>query len=106
MGTLARIAVALESIAKDLHILVIPSKKVEAKEDETQPTKENVKLPYRVQCSVNAKSPRWNVKEIKTLKTMLDQGKNYEEIAKELNRSIAAVRTKANNMGWGFYKRR
>ena len=107
MGTLKRIAIALESIANDLHILVANTNKGASSQ---QMGKNDVRGKSREDfskiCSKNAKQPRWSVKEVMALKQMLDNKVGYEDIAATLNRSCGAVRAKISDMGWGKRSRR
>ena len=107
MGTLKRIAIALESIANDLHILVANmDKKTPIQQTEMNYVKEKSKKDFSKICSQNAKQPRWSIKEVNTLMRMLNNEAGYEEIAATLNRSREAVRTKAREMGWTKHSRR
>lgn len=107
MGTMKRIAIALESIANDLHILVANmNKETPSRQMETNDVKEKSKEDFRKICSRNAKQPRWSIKEVNTLMRMLNNKAGYEEIAASLNRSCEAVRSKARDMGWTKYSRR
>ena len=107
MGTLKRIAIALESIANDLHILVANTNKGASSQ---QMGKNDVRGKSREDfskiCSKNAKQLRWSVKEVMALKQMLDNKVGYEDIAATLNRSCGAVRAKISDMGWGKRSRR
>ena len=107
MGTLKQIAIALESIANDLHILVANTNKEAlsqqmGKYDVQSKSKED----FSKICSKNAKQPRWSIKEVNILMRMLNNKAGYEEIAATLNRSREAVRTKAREMGWTKHSRR
>ena len=107
MGTLKRIAIALESIANNLHILVANmNKETPSQQMETNDVKEKSKEDFSKICSRNAKQPRWSIKEVNTLMKMLNNKAGYEEIAATLNRSCEAVRSKARDMGWTKYSRR
>ena len=107
MGTLKRIAIALESIANDLHILVANmDKKTPSQQTEMNDVKEKSKEDFSKICSRNAKQPRWSIKEVNTLMRMLNNKAGYEEIAATLNRSCEAVRSKARDMGWSKRSRR
>ena len=107
MGTLKRIAIALESIAKNLYILVANmNKETPSQQVETTDVKEKSKEDFRKICSKNAKQPRWSIKEVNTLMKMLNNKAGYKEIASILNRSEMAVKTKAYEMGWTKYSRR
>ena len=107
MGTLNRIAIALESIAKNLYILVANmNKETPSQQVETTDVKEKSKEDFSKICSRNAKQPRWSIKEVNTLMKMLNNKAGYEEIAATLNRSCEAVRSKARDMGWTKYSRR
>ena len=107
MGALKRIAIALESIANDLHILVANMNKESSSQ---QMGKNDVqgksKGDFSKICSRNAKQPRWSIKEVNILMRMLNNKAGYEEIAATLNRSREAVRTKAREMGWTKHSRR
>ena len=107
MGTLKRIAIALESIAKNLYILVANmNKETPSQQMETNDVKEKSKEDFRKVCSKNAKQPRWSIKEVNTLMKMLNNKAGYKEIASVINRSEQAVKTKAYEMGWTKYSRR
>ena len=107
MGTLKRIAIALESIANNLHILVANmNKETPSRQMETNDVKGKSREDFRKICSKNAKQPRWSIKEVNTLMKMLNNKAGYKEIAATLNRSREAVRTKAREMGWTKYSRR
>ena len=107
MGTLKQIAIALESIANDLHILVAnTNKRASSQQMGTNDVKEKSKEDFSKICSRNAKQPRWSIKEVNTLMRMLNNKAGYEEIAATLNRSREAVRTKAREMGWSKRSRR
>ena len=107
MGTMKRIAIALESIANDLHILVAnTNKRASSQQMGTNYVKGKSKEDFSKICSRNAKQPRWSIKEVNTLMRMLNNKAGYEEIAATLNRSYGAVRMKAYEMGWTKYSRR
>ena len=107
MGTVKRIAIALESIANNLHILVANmNKETPSQQVETNDVKVKSKEDFSKICSRNAKQPRWSIKEVNTLMKMLNNKAGYEEIAATLNRSCEAVRSKARDMGWTKYSRR
>ena len=107
MGTLKRIAIALESIANDLHILVANiDKKTPIQQTEMNDVQSKSKEDFSKKCSQNAKQPRWSIKEVNTLMRMLNNNAEYEEIAATLNRSCGAVRVKAYEMGLTKYSRR
>ena len=107
MGTMKRIAIALESIANDLHILVADmNKETPSQQMETDDVKGKSKEDFRKICSKNAKQPRWSIKEVNTLMKMLNNKAGYKEIASILNRSEMAVKTKAYEMGWTKHSRR
>ena len=107
MGTLKRIAIAIESIANDLHILVANmNKETPSQQMETNDVKEKSREDFRKICSKNAKQPRWSIKEVNTLMKMLNNKAGYNEIASVINRSEQAVKTKAYEMGWTKYSRR
>ena len=107
MGTLKRIAIALESIANDLHILVAnTNKEASSQQMGTNDVKEKSKEDFSKICSQNAKQPRWSIKEVNTLMKMLNNKAGYEEIAATLNRSCGAVRAKISDMGLGKRSRR
>ena len=107
MGTLKRIAIALESIANDLHILVANmDKKTPIRQTEMNYVKEKSKEDFSKICSQNAKQPRWSIKEVNTLMKMLNNKAGYKEIASVINRSEQAVKTKAYEMGWTKHSRR
>ena len=107
MGTLKRIAIALESIANDLHILVANmNKETPSQQMGTNDVKEKSKEDFSKICSQNAKQPRWSIKEVNTLMRMLNNKAGYKEIASVINRSEQAVKTKAYEMGWTKHSRR
>ena len=107
MGTLKRIAIALESIANNLHILVANmNKETPSQQMETNDVKGKSREDFRKICSKNAKQPRWSIKEVNTLMRMLNNKAGYEEIAATLNRSCGAVRAKISDMGLGKRSRR
>ena len=107
MGTLKQIAIALESIANDLHILVAnTNKRASSQQMGTNDVKEKSKEDFSKRCSRNAKQPRWSIKEVNTLMRMLNNKAGYEEIAATLNRSCGAVRAKISDMGLGKRSRR
>ena len=107
MGTLKQIAIALESIANDLHILVANmDKKTPIQQTEMNYVKEKSKEDFSKICSQNAKQPRWSIKEVNTLMKMLNNKAGYKEIASVINRSEQAVKTKAYEMGWTKHSRR
>ena len=107
MGTLKRIAIALESIANNLHILVVNmNKETPSQQMETNDVKEKSKEDFSKICSQNAKQPRWSIKEVNTLMKMLNNKAGYKEIASVINRSEQAVKTKAYEMGWTKHSRR
>ena len=107
MGTLKRIAIALESIANDLHILVANmDKKTPIQQTEMNYVKEKSKEDFSKICSQNAKQPRWSIKEVNTMMKMLNNKAGYKEIASVINRSEQAVKTKAYEMGWTKHSRR
>ena len=107
MGTLKRIAIALESIANNLHILVANmNKETPSQQMETNDVKEKSREDFRKICSKNAKQPRWSIKEVNTLMKMLNNKAGYKEIASVINRSEEAVRSKAYEMGLTKYSRR
>ena len=107
MGTLKRIAIALESIANDLHILVANmDKKTPIRQTEMNYVKEKSKEDFSKICSQNAKQPRWSIKEVNTMMKMLNNKAGYKEIASVINRSEQAVKTKAYEMGWTKHSRR
>ena len=107
MGTLKRIAIALESIANDLHILVANmNKETPSQQMETNDVKEKSKEDFSKICSQNAKQPRWSIKEVNTMMKMLNNKAGYKEIASVINRSEQAVKTKAYEMGWTKHSRR
>ena len=107
MGTLKQIAIALESIANDLHILVAnTNKRASSQQMGTNDVKEKSKEDFSKICSRNAKQPRWSIKDVNTLMRMLNNEAGYEEIAATLNRSCEAVRAKVRDMGWGKRSRR
>ena len=102
MGTMKRIAIALESIANDLHILVANTNK---RASSQQMGKNDIQGKSKI-CSRNAKQPRWSIKDVNTLMRMLNNKAGYEEIAATLNRSCGAVRAKISDMGLGKRSRR
>ena len=107
MGTMKRIAIALESIANNLHILVANmNKETPSQQMETNDVKGKSREDFRKICSKNAKQPRWSIKEVNTLMRMLNNEAGYEEIAATLNRSCEAVRAKVRDMGWSKRSRR
>ncbi len=107
MGTLKRIAIALESIANDLHILVAnTNKRASSQQMETNDVKGKSREDFRKICSKNAKQPRWSIKEVNTLMRMLNNKAGYKEIASVINRSEEAVKSKAYEMGLTKYSRR
>ena len=107
MGTLKQIAIALESIANDLHILVANmNKEALSQQMGKYDVQSKSKEDFNKICSRNAKQPRWSIKEVNTLMRMLNNKAGFEEIAATLNRSREAVRTKAREMGWTKYSRR
>ena len=107
MGTLKRIAIALESIANNLHILVANmNKETPSQHMETNDVKEKSREDFRKICSKNAKQPRWSIKEVNTLMKMLNNKAGYKEIASVINRSEEAVKSKAYEMGWTKHSRR
>ena len=107
MGTMKQIAIALESIANDLHILVANmDKKTPSQQTEMNDVKEKSKEDFSKICSKNAKQPRWSIKEVNTLMKMLNNKAGYKEIASVINRSEQAVKTKAYEMGWTKHSRR
>ena len=107
MGTLKQIAIALESIANDLHILVANmDKKTPIQQTEMNYVKEKSKEDFSKICSQNAKQPRWSIKEVNTLMKMLNNKAGYKEIASVINRSEEAVKSKAYEMGLTKYSRR
>ena len=107
MGTLKRIAIALESIANNLHILVANmNKETPSQQMETNDVKEKSREDFRKICSKNAKQPRWSIKEVNTLMKMLNNKAGYKEIASVINRSEEAVKSKAYEMGWTKHSRR
>ena len=107
MGTLKQIAIALESIANDLHILVAnTNKRASSQQMGTNDVKEKSKEDFSKICSRNAKQPRWSIREVNTLMRMLNNGAGYEEIAATLNRSCEAIRAKVRDMGWSKRSRR
>ena len=107
MGTLKRIAIALESIANDLHILVAnTNKRASSQQMEKNDVQGKSKGGFSKICYQNAKQPRWSIKEVNTLMRMLNNKAGYEEIAATLNRSRGAVRAKVCEMGWTKYSRR
>ena len=107
MGTLKQIAIALESIANDLHILVANmNKEALSQQMGKYDVQSKSKEDFSKICSRNAKQPRWSIKEVNILMRMLNNKAGYEEIAATLNRSREAVRTKAREMGWTKHSRR
>ena len=107
MGTMKRIAIALESIANDLHILVAnTNKRASSQQMGTNYVKGKSKEDFSKICSRNAKQPRWSIKEVNTLMRMLNNKAGYEEIAATLNRSCEAVRAKVRDMGLSKRSRR
>ena len=107
MGTLKRIAIALESIANNLHILVANiDKKTPIQQTEMNDVQSKSKEDFSKKCSQNAKQPRWSIKEVNTLMKMLNNKAGYKEIASVINRSEQAVKTKAYEMGWTKHSRR
>ena len=107
MGTMKRIAIALESIANDLHILVAnTNKRASSQQMGKNDVQGKSKGDFSKICSQNAKQPRWSIKEVNILMRMLNNKAGYEEIAATLNRSREAVRTKAREMGWTKHSRR
>ena len=107
MGTLKRIAIALESIANDLHILVAnTNKEASSQQMGKNDVQSKSKEDFSKICSQNAKQPRWSIKEVNTLMKMLNNKAGYKEIASVINRSEQAVKTKANEMGWTKHSRR
>ena len=107
MGTLKQIAIALESIANDLHILVANmNKEALSQQMGKYDVQSKSKEDFSKICSQNAKQPRWSIKEVNILMRMLNNKAGYEEIAATLNRSREAVRTKAREMGWTKHSRR
>ena len=107
MGTLKQIAIALESIANDLHILVAnTNKRASSQQMGTNDVKEKSKEDFSKICSRNAKQPRWSIKEVNTLMRMLNNEAGYEDIAATLNRSCEAIRAKVRDMGWSKRSRR
>ena len=107
MGTFKRIAIALESIANDLHILVANmNKEASSQQVGKNDVQGKSKGDFSKICSQNAKQPRWSIKEVNTLMRMLNNEAGYEEIAATLNRSCEAVRSKVRDMGLGKRSRR
>ena len=107
MGTLKRIAIALESVANDLHILVAnTNKRASSQQMGTNYVKGKSKEDFSKICSRNAKQPRWSIKEVNTLMRMLNNEAGCEEIAATLNRSCEAVRAKVRDMGLSKRSRR
>ena len=107
MGTMKRIAIALESIANNLHILVANmNKETPSQQMETNDVQNKSKEDFSKKCSQNAKQPRWSIKEVNTLMRMLNNKAGYKEIASVINRSEQAVKTKAYEMGWTKHSRR
>ena len=107
MSTMKRIAIALESIANDLRILVAnTNKEASSQQMGKNDVQGKSKGDFSKICSQNAKQPRWSIKEVNTLMRMLNNKAGYEEIAATLNRSCEAVRAKVRDMGWSKYSRR
>ena len=107
MGTLKQIAIALESIANDLHILVANmDKKTPIQQMGKNDVQSKSKEDFSKICSQNAKQPRWSIKEVNTLMKMLNNKAGYKEIASVINRSEEAVKSKAYEMGLTKYSRR
>ena len=107
METLNHVAIAIESIANDLHILVAnTNKRASSQQMGTNDVKEKSKEDFSKICSRNAKQPRWSIKEVNTLMRMLNNEAGYEEIAATLNRSCEAIRAKVRDMGWSKRSRR
>ena len=107
MGTLKRIAIALESVANDLHILVANmDKKTPIQQVGKNDVQGKSKEDFSKICSRNAKQPRWSIKEVNTLMKMLNNKAGYKEIASVINRSEEAVKSKAYEMGLTKYSRR
>ena len=107
MGTLKQIAIALESIANDLHILVAnTNKRASSQQVGKNDVQGKSKGDFSKICSQNAKQPRWSIKEVNTLMRMLNNEAGYEEIAATLNRSCEAIRAKVRDMGWSKRSRR
>ena len=107
MGTLKQIAIALESIANDLHILVAnTNKEASSQQVGKNDVQGKSKGDFSKICSQNAKQPRWSIKEVNTLMRMLNNEAGYEEIAATLNRSCEAIRAKVRDMGWSKRSRR
>ena len=107
MGTMKRIATALESIANDLDILVAnTNKRASSQQMGTNYVKGKSKEDFSKICSRNAKQPRWSIKEVNTLMRMLNNEAGCEEIAATLNRSCEAVRAKVRDMGLSKRSRR
>ena len=107
MGTLKQIAIALESIANDLHILVANmNKEALSQQMGKYDVQSKSKEDFSKICSRNAKQPRWSIKEVNTLMRMLNNEAGYEEIAATLNRSCEAIRAKISDMGLGKTSRR
>ena len=107
MGSLKRIAIALESIANDLHILVANmNKEALSQQMGKYDVQSKSKEDFSKICSRNAKQPRWSIKEVNTLMKMLNNKAGYKEIASVINRSEQAVKTKAYEMGWTKHSRR
>ena len=107
MGTLKQIAIALESIANDLHIIVANMNKEAlsqqmGKYDVESKRKQDISKIY----SRNARQPSWSIKEVNTLMKMLNNKAGYKEIASVINRSEEAVKSKAYEMGLTKYSRR
>ena len=107
MGTLKQIAIALESIANDLHILVANmNKEALSQQMGKYDVQSKSKEDFSKICSRNAKQPRWSIKEVNTLMKMLNNKAGYKEIASVINRSEQAVKTKAYEIGWTKHSRR
>ena len=107
MGTLKQIAIALESIANDLHILVANmNKEALSQQMGKYDVQSKSKEDFSKICSRNAKQPRWSIKEVNTLMKMLNNKAGYKEIASVINRSEQAIKTKAYEMGWTKHSRR
>ena len=107
MGTLKRIAIALESIANDLHILVTnTNKEASSQQMGKNDVQSKSKEDFSKICSQNAKQPRWSIKEVNILMRMLNNEAGYKEIASVINRSEQAIKTKAYEMGWTKHSRR
>ena len=68
MGTLKQIAIALESIANDLHILVVnTNKEASSQQMGKNDVQSKSKEDFSKICSQIAKQPRWSIKEVNTL---------------------------------------